>query len=151
MSVSNEENINNACKSLHTTNGNPRIGSRYETPISTVHSNINKFGIQQINLRRKAEILEYKDKLNAKTKNQRYAEAACGATRFRRASFASQNSVGSNSNTQNLATNGDTLVCTVNNQNVFESTNSNVPGRPMMLVYNLSTPLYNYNVRRNYA
>ena len=107
----------------------------------------------ELDMRRKAEILQYKGNSMKLTKREKYAQIAKGHGPHRKTSWASQ-SFGAgytNSNTHNLAPVGNTLICNGTElENIkTHSSASDVPGNTM-LSFNMSVPLTRYRVRRMY-
>ena len=74
-------------------------------------SNLTGFTQKQLDMRRKAEILEYKQNSMKLTKKQQYAQIAKGGGPQRKKSWATQSHdpTYTNSNTRNLEEKGNTL------------------------------------------
>lgn len=97
----------------------------------------------QLNMRRKTEILQYDNfrqntKTNNMTKKERYAYLATN----RNSSNISQNGISQQS---------QTLACIENRTKPTLTTACDVPGKPIILEYDPTVPLYNYNESRTYA
>lgn len=106
-----------------------------------------------LDMRRKAEILQYKGNSMKLTKREKYAQIAKGHGPHRKTSWASQ-SFGAgytNSNTHGLTPEGNTLTCSNTKlENIkTHSSASDVPGNTM-LSFDMSVPLTRYRVRRMY-
>ena len=106
-----------------------------------------------LDMRRKAEILQYKGNSMKLTKREKYAQIAKGHGPHRKTSWASQ-SFGAgytNSNTHGLKREGNTLTCSNTKLKDIKthSSASDVPGNTM-LNFNMSVPLTRYRVRRMY-
>ena len=110
------------------------------------------FTQEQLDMRRKAEILQYKQNSVKLTKKQQYAQFAKGGGSQRKKSWANQShdSTYTNSNTRNLTREGNTLKCNVSNNNISNpSSASDVPGNTMLFL-DKTVPLTRYNTRRTY-
>ena len=106
-----------------------------------------------LDMRRKAEILQYKGTSMKLTKREKYAQIAKGHGPHRKTSWASQ-SFGAgytNPNTHGLAKDGNTLTCSNTELKDIKthSSASDVPGNTMLL-FDMSIPLTRYRVRRMY-
>lgn len=107
--------------------------------------NPNNVTQEQLDMRRKTEILTYKQKRNGFSKAEKYSLASRNAY-TRKKSWATQNQIPSqtNPNTSNLPRVGNTLVC----NNFFKTTGwtyeSDVPGKAMLLNINKNIPLTMY-------
>ena len=89
---------------------------------------IQQYGQQELDMRRKAEVLLYKNNTSSWTKKERYAYLAKHPNRFLR---------------QNPASNS----CTATQTAQYPASWSNVPGK-MSLYYDPSIPLINWRVQR---
>ena len=116
-------------------------------------SNLTGFTQKQLDMRRKAEILEYKQNSMKLTKKQQYAQIAKGGGPQRKKSWATQSHdpTYTNSNTRNLEEKGNTLECNVsnNNNNRNPSSASDVPGNTMLFL-DKTVPLTRFKTRRVY-
>ena len=108
-----------------------------------VDNSCNNLGFtqEQLDMRRKAEILEYKQNSVKLTKRERYAQIAKGGGPQRKKSWT---------NTTNLTQNGNVLTCNTSSITSAPSSASDVPGN-MTLTFNKSIPLIRYKVRRTYT
>ena len=108
---------------------------------------------KDLDMRRKAEILQYKSNSVKLTKREKYAQIAKGHGPHRKTSWASQSfsAANTNSNTRGLNQDGNTLTCpgTKLEDIKTHSSASDVPGNTM-LSFNMSIPLTRYRVRRMY-
>lgn len=98
---------------------------------------------EQLDMRRKAEILQYNkssSKGNKMTRAQRYSQIASGA--FQR---KTQSQVDANGR----VTIFNISSCSTDKYVPTSTTKSDVPGKPMMLFYDPSVPLYNYAEKIN--
>lgn len=100
------------------------------------------FTSEQLNMRRKVEILKYSNnaqnsKTNNFTKKEMWSRLSKGNVQKK-----SQNEI------QKLLALEEEKDC---DQIPTSTTSCNVPGPPMMLYYDPSVPLYNYIQQRNYA
>lgn len=130
-----------------------RLWSRfgYVCPSCTVPSCTPNY--QELNERRKAEILKYKANSSSDTKKQQYAKAASNRwLTYRKRSWATQTDVPSetNPNTSSLERIGNILICPNNNVACSLTSDCDVPGKIETLCYNPSVPLYNYKTIRTY-
>ena len=107
-------------------------GTRY-TPINPYQDGFTK---QQLDMRRKAEILQYNKTSNGKlTKKQSWVNLVRGATQ--RKQYSSYYIKGLADGTSQMCPN-DITIPTL-------TTSCDVPGPPMLLYYDPTIPLYNYN------
>jgi|SaaInlV_100m_DNA_5_1039725.scaffolds.fasta_scaffold113079_1 hypothetical protein len=106
----------------------------------------SNFSENDLNMRRKAEILKYKHG-NQLTKAQRYSLAARGKLTKKKA-YATQSETFTNPNTLNIPKTNNTL--TVPSQGIIYSTNheSDVPGGTQLLYLDNTKPLYMYRKRQ---
>jgi len=102
---------------------------------------------EQLNMRRKAEILKYKGNQNPLTKNQQWSRIVNGNGPLAKKVWATQNDLGSNPNVFDLPQVGNTLIecpTEITNTIICESSSaSDVPGNSV-LCYDPSVPLVNY-------
>ena len=135
--------INSACN-----NGNPippREWTRGSVGWPCNSSNIN---YSDLDMRRKAQILEYNANMNKITKKERWSKIAKGNWTSKKAYASQVIGVETNPNTMNLPRTGDVLLCP--NKNLFKfypSSSSDVPGNTMLRFDN-RVPLYNYRQQR---
>jgi hypothetical protein len=113
------------------------------------NSNYSQF---ELDMRRKAQLLQYKNKQNNPTKKQLWSMLNKGVLTKKKA-WATQGINTSNSNTNNLTLVANTLVYnsnTVESLIINSSTASDVPGKPIELYLNPTVPLTNYRRRITY-
>lgn len=93
------------------------------TPISPYQGNITK---EDLDMRRKAEILKYNSQVGKPTKTQKYSQTVRG----------------NNPSQKTIRTNNNNADC----DSIYKlSTSSDVPGPPIYLYLNKDIPLYNYS------
>ena len=97
----------------------------------------------QLDERRKCEILKYAKNSNQMTKNEQFAAAARG-TLLPKRGFAMQTDTVTNSNVAGLQQIGNRLICPSPVSRCSLTTECGVPGKPIELCYNQDVPLYNY-------
>ena len=97
-------------------------------------------------MRRKAEILKYKNNSATLTKKQYWSMAVQGKGPYARRVWANQNDLGSNPNISGLPTQGNIIICNDNTNGVkcSPSSSSDVPGTVTTLCYDPSIPLVGY-------
>jgi hypothetical protein len=107
---------------------------------------------EDLNMRRKAEILQYKKNNSNMSKKQLWARTIKGHGPNRNRTWATQSADGTytNPNMDNLARSGFTLRCPGRPNNCAPTTNSDVPGKQMLLCMRPDIPLTNYIVNRTY-
>lgn len=113
----------------------------------------NNFSQYQLNMRRKAEILQYKSNQNNLTKKQLWSMLNKGEL-YRKKTWATQGIYSSNPNTNKLTLIGNNLVCNPNS--VFQpiinpSYASDVPGTPIGLYLDPVVPLTSYKPQVVYS
>jgi len=129
----------------------------YPPPVCQCPANGIYITPEQFDMRRKAEIFEYKKNASDQTKKQKYSLLAKGINIYRKRSWATQSEYYTNPNVNNLPRSEFTLVCGANDQadrnKAFCSptTNNDVPGPIMNICYDSSIPLTNYVTRRIYT
>ena len=142
-----------------------RPWSRATNNITSAGNLYNQIPINDLNMRRKAEILLYKNTGN-QTQKQYYAMLAKGKYKtkntwasqvFKNPQFKQINnnsivnqSTLSNPNTHRLPQKGFTLICSSIKNNCAMTYSSDVPGKPELLCYIPEIPLVNYKVKRTY-
>jgi len=113
----------------------------------------NNYSNFDLNMRRKAEVLQYKNQ-NHFTKKQLWAMLNKGEL-TRKKTWATQGIYSSNPNTNNLTVSNNTLICNSNSVAPLIVVNptyaSNVPGKPIGLYLDEAVPLTNYKVQITYA
>ena len=112
----------------------------------------NNYTQEQLDMRRKSEILQYKNNSTRLTKREKYAQIAKGRGPSRKTSWASQSFAAgkTNSNVHGLTPNGNVLICDVTPSTISTHPSaSDVPGNTM-LTFDKSIPLTRYRVRRTY-
>ena len=122
----------------------PREWTRGSTGWPCGYSKVN---YSDLDMRRKAEILQYNSNFNKLTKKEKWAKIAKGQWTANKA-YASQNQEVTNPNTKNLPQSGNLLLCSSNVSNCSSTTASDVPGTPQTLCFNANVPLYNYKTQR---
>lgn len=123
---------------------------RLWTRASNNCSYIYNFNNEDINMRRKAEILKYKKNSSNLTKKQQWSRLNRGFGPNRKKTWATQNQIISNPNSNNLTRVNNTLICNNSIDNCAPTSCSDVPGPNTLLCYNKNIPLTNYIVRRKY-
>jgi hypothetical protein len=98
----------------------------------------------EIEMRRKAEILNYKRNSSQLTKNQYLSLVAKGNGPQAKRVWGNQSISSTNPNITNLVRDGNTLVCNTNNIIFSPTSSSDVPGSVMNLYYDPNTPLVGY-------
>jgi hypothetical protein len=131
--------------------------SRYSNPIIDLSG--SGITYDDMKMRRKAEVLQYKRNSNQLTKNQKWTMINKGSMQKKKA-WASQGSQSTNSNSRNLpfVPNSSTTLlytttdCSYNSTaNIkISTTASDVPGKPMDLYLDPEVPLTNMVVKRTY-
>lgn len=115
----------------------------------------NNYSQFALNMRRKAEILQYKKNQNNLTKSQQWSMLNKGLL-TRKKTWATQGIVNhSNPNTNNLNLNNNTLICNTNSVEpliiINSSSSSGVPGKSIGLYLDKSVPLTNYKNQITYS
>lgn len=132
----------------------PRLWSRAtEDCIATRSSGDGGPSQQDLDMRRKAEILQYKNNNSNMSKKQLWARTIKGYGPSGNRTWATQSADGTytNPNIDNLAKSGAfTLLCPGRPNNCAPTTNSDVPGKQMLLCMRPDVPLTNYIVNRTY-
>lgn len=131
----------------------PRLWTRfipscpvYQTP-ETKETNPNTY--ENLNERRKVQILQYPNNATTQTKKHLFSELAQGK-RFYRKTFAVQGYNYSNPNTQNLELVNNTLICRRINKKCSWTYECDVPGPARQLCYNPDVTLYMYKKTYTY-
>ena len=91
---------------------------------------------EQLRMRRKAEVLQYKNKnTNQKTRAQRYTEAVRNRTKGIGSAGQQSEDTGTNQNPNNYTRTGNTLIlgCPFNSTKYVSNSRSGVPGRKTLL------------------
>ena len=123
----------------------PRLWSRAMTTC------ITSVPVNDLHMRRKAEILKYKANSAQLTKKQKWAQLVHGGGPLAKKVWATQNDLGSNPNIENLPLVGNVLQC--NGPPLVQcspSTACDVPGQTIQLCDDPNVPLTNYIVQRTY-
>jgi hypothetical protein len=123
----------------------PRLWSRFNINCSP-YSNFSK---QQLDMRRKAEILQYKNNSSNLSKKMKWSQLSRGVNSYNKKTWATQSDTFTNPNVRKLPRVNDTLVCPQNPVICSQSTYSDVPGNTT-LCYDKNVPLVNYIVARQY-
>ena len=97
-----------------------------------------------IEMRRKAEILQYKQNSGRLTKNQYISLLAKGNGPLAKRAWGNQSDLSTNPNIEGLPQDGNTLICNSDSIIYAPTSSSNVPGPIMNLYYNQNTPLVGY-------
>jgi len=116
-------------------NGSSRTWSRART--LCLNTNFTK---QQLDMRRKAEILQYKNNTHTLTKKQHYAKIAKGGGPHKKKQWASQNQYKSDPNAHGLTRNGNSIICEDTGKQCISSRASDVPGPSIILCYDKTVP-----------
>ena len=106
-----------------------------------------------LNMRRKAEVLQYKKNDSNMSSRELWARTIKGHGPSGNRTWATQRADGTytNPNIDNLPDNeAFSLTCPGRPNNCAPTTNSDVPGKQMMLCMRPDVPLTNYTVRRTY-
>jgi hypothetical protein len=126
----------------------PRLWSRGTLSCFPVSNTITQ---NDLDMRRKAEILKYKDNSANLTKKQKWSQMVRGNGPLAKKVWANQNILGSNPNIYNLPLGaGNTLVCNTEPIRCSPSTACDVPGPQILLCDDPNVPLVNYIVQRTY-
>ena len=123
-----------------------RIWTRSSNNCSYVYN----YTEEQLNMRRKAEILKYKKNSSNLTKKQQWSRLNRGYGPNRKKVWATQNQFTTNPNTSNLPRVNNTLICSNSIVNCSSTSSSDVPGPIMNLCFDKNVPLTRYIVRRRY-
>lgn len=121
-----------------------RIWTRSRNILNTNFTN------DELNMRRKAEILKYNKNSSKLTKKQQWSRINRGFSSNKKKVWATQSQTSINSNVYNLKRINNTLICDKNIVNCSKTSNSDVPGKIMNLCYNKKVPLTRYINRRKY-
>ena len=95
-------------------------------------------------MRRKAEILKYKQNSSGLTKNQYWSLIVQGKGPYAKRAWANQNDLGSNPNISGLNAQGNSIICNTNPIICTPTSSSDVPGPITNLCYDPSIPLIGY-------
>ena len=130
----------------------PRLWSRATEDCipTTGQNNVTQ---QDLDMRRKAEILQYKNNNSNMSRRQLWARTIKGHGPSGNRTWATQSADGTytNPNIDNLEKSGAfTLRCPGRPNNCAPTTNSDVPGKQMLLCMRPDIPLTNYIVNRTY-
>jgi hypothetical protein len=118
-------------------------GMLFNNPVGR-YTPVNPYALgytqQELDMRRKAEILQYNKTSNGRlTKTQAWVNVVAGSTQRRRYSSYYIKSLVDGSNSQ----------CPLDIAIPTLSTSSGVPGPPILLYYDAAIPLYNYSTGQN--
>ena len=108
---------------------------------------------EDLNMRRKAEVLQYKKNDSNMSRRELWARTIKGHGPSGNRTWATQRADGTytNPNIDNLPANeAFSLTCPGRPNNCAPTTNSDVPGKQMLLCMRPEVPLTNYTVRRTY-
>ena len=117
------------------------------TPCSNAVLGIGKTSRAELRMRRKAEVLQYKNKnTNQKTKAQRYADAVRNRTKGTGSSGIQSEDIGTNPNPNGYTKSGNTLImsCPFNSIKYVRNSRSGVPGRKTLLFLDRNVTLRDY-------
>lgn len=123
----------------------PRLWSRFTTNCSPYQN----FTQNELDMRRKAEILQYKNNSSRLSKKMRWSQLSKGINTYKKQTWATQSNVFTDPNVRNLSKVNDTLLCPRNPVVCAPNTASNVPGTST-LCFDKNVPLVNYIVPRQY-
>jgi hypothetical protein len=129
----------NVCNYSFSNRYSPSLWSRFQP----ADYNTATFTPEQINERRKCEILKYKSNTTQSTKKQRFAAASKGLL-LKKRGFASQTDTLTVSNTANLPEVNGVFICPSSEKKCTLTTESDVPGPPRLLCLDDNVPLYNH-------
>lgn len=114
----------------------------------------NGYSQFELDMRRKAEILQYKTKQNNPTKKQLWSMLNKGSLTHKK-TWATQGINATNSNTNNLNLVNNTLVCNTNtvpsSPIINQNFSSDVPGKQLDLYLDPNVPLTNYKRQYTYS
>ena len=117
------------------------------TPCSNAVLGIGQTSRAELRMRRKAEVLQYKNKnTNQKTKAQRYADAVRNRTKGTGSSGVQSEDIGTNPNPNGYTKSGNTLImsCPFNSIKYVRNSRSGVPGRKTLLFLDRNVTLRDY-------
>jgi filamentous hemagglutinin family protein len=97
-----------------------------------------------MSMRRKAEILKYKQNSANLTKNQSFSMAVQGKGPYAKRAWATQTDLGSNPNISGLTSQGNTIICNSNGVICSPTSSSDVPGKVTTLCYDPKVSLIGY-------
>lgn len=108
---------------------------------------------QALDMRRKAEIFQYKGNSAQLTKKQKLAQMVKGNGPNGKKVWATQSETYTNPNTKNLPAGTDpfTLICSTPVVNCAPTSNNDTPGPQMLICMDKNVPLTRYKVQRTYA
>ena len=129
----------NVCNYSFSNRYSASLWSRFQPP----EYNTATFTPDQINERRKCEILKYKSNTTQTTKKQRFAAASKGSL-LKKRGFASQTDTLTVANTANLPEVNGVFICPTSEKKCTLTTESDVPGPPRLLCLDENVPLYNH-------
>ena len=114
------------------------------------------FTSEQLNERRKAEILKYKKNSSGFSQKQQYSRLARGLGKHRHVTYATQSQTYTNANIKQLPfalddSGTNILVCPNSSVLCATTSQNDVPGPVKTLCLDSNVPLYNYIVQRTYG
>jgi hypothetical protein len=116
------------------------------TPVLADNFSSNSFLTDpSLEMRRKAEIFQYKKNSAQLTKKQKLAQLARNNGPYAKRSWGTQGDAYTNPNNSGLTQSANTLVCNSNAIICAPTSSSDVPGPIMNLCYNPAVPLIGYN------
>ena len=120
-----------------------RYSARLWSRFKPAEYDSTKYTPQQLDERRKCEILKYKKNASNMTKKEQFAAAARG-TLLPKRGFAIQTDTTTNPNIAGLEQVGNLFICPQRVNRCSSTTDCDIPGRPITLCYDPEVPLYNY-------
>lgn len=123
----------------------PRLWSRFQINCSPYKN----FTQEQLDMRRKAEILQYKNNSARLSKKMQWAKLSRGTNTYKKQTWATKSDVYTDPNVRNLPRVNDTLICPRNPVPCASNSASDVPGTST-LCFDKTVPLINYIVPRQY-
>lgn len=129
----------NVCNYSFSNRYSSQLWSRFQPP----QYDTANYTQDQIDERRKCEILKYKSNTTQMTKKQRFAAASKGSL-IKKKGFASQTDTLTVPNTAGLPEVNGVFVCPSTEKKCTLTNESDVPGPPRLLCLDEDVPLYNY-------
>jgi hypothetical protein len=123
----------------------PRLWSRFNINCSPY----TNFTQEQLDMRRKAEILQYKNNSSKLSKKMKWSQLSKGINTYNKKTWATKSDTFTNPNVRNLPKVNNTLICARDPILCAPNTASDVPGNST-LCYDKNVPLVNYIVTRQY-
>jgi hypothetical protein len=123
----------------------PRLWSRFNINCSPY----TNFTQEQLDMRKKAEILQYKNNSSKLSKKMKWSQLSKGINTYNKKTWATKSDTFTNPNVRNLPKVNNTLICAHDPILCAPNTASDVPGNST-LCYDKNVPLVNYIVTRQY-